>query len=191
MLLDHISVEEIGPWKKLSDKVVYDNPWISVHHQEVLNPNGNPGIYGKVHFKNLAIGIIPLDEDWNTWVVGQFRYPLNAYSWEIPEGGGKLGVDPLESAKRELLEECGLVATDWSVIQEMHLSNSVSDEFGLIYVARNLSQHQAEPEDTEMLQVKKIPFSELVKMVLHGEITDSLTVAGVLKLELMRMQQKL
>ncbi len=184
-------VEEIGPWKKLTDTVSYENPWIRVHHQEVLNPNGNPGIYGKVHFKNLALGIIALDDDMNTWIVGQFRYPLNSYSWEIPEGGGALGVDPIDSAKRELLEECGLKAESWTRILDMHLSNSVSDEHGIVYVARGLSYYDAEPEDTEQLVVKKIPFAELFQLVMDGEITDSLTVAGVLKAQILISAGKL
>lgn len=181
-------MEEVGPWKKLTDSIKYENPWIRVHHQEVLNPNGNPGIYGLVHFKNLALGIIALDNDLNTWIVGQYRYPLKLYSWEIPEGGGLLGIEPLESAKRELLEECGLKAENWVEILEMHLSNSVSDELGKVYVARGLSQHQSAPEDTEQLMVKKIPFTELFERVMKGEITDSLTVAGVLKVHIMLSQ---
>ena len=184
-------MKEIGPWKQLSDNVVYDNPWIRVHHQEVLNPNGNPGIYGKIHFKNLAIGIIALDEEMNTWMVGQYRYPLEAYSWEIPEGGGKIGIDPLESAKRELLEECGLKAERWTEILQMHLSNSVSDELAIIYVARGLSQHGAEPEDTEQLEIKKVPFSEWVELVMNGEVTDAMSVAGTLKAHLLLLTGKL
>ncbi len=184
-------MKEIGPWKQLSDTITYENSWIRVHHQEVLNPNGNPGIYGKIHFKNLAIGIIALDDDMNTWIVGQYRYPLETYSWEIPEGGGKLGVDPLDSAKRELLEECGLKAENWTKILDIYLSNSVSDERGIIYVAKGLTQHAAEPEDTELLEVKKIPFAKLVEMVMNGEITDSLAVAGTLKAYVLQQQGKL
>ncbi len=177
--------EEINPWTTLSDKIVYDNPWIELHHQEVLNPNGNPGIYGLVHFKNLAIGIIPLDENNHTWMVGQYRYPLKKYSWEIPEGGGKIGVDPIFSAQRELLEECGIIAKDWQKLIEIHLSNSATDEYAIIYVARNLSFTAAEPEDTEQLKLKKVPFEELFQLVMRGEITDAMTVAAVLKLQLL------
>ncbi len=183
--------EKIGPWTRLTDNIAYENPWIAVHHQEVLNPNGNPGIYGKIHFKNLAIGILVLDEQYNTYIVGQHRYPLNEYSWEIPEGGGALGVDPIDSAKRELLEECGLIAQQWYKILEMHLSNSVSDEFGIVYIAQQLTQVEAEPEDTEQLVVKKIPFEDLYQMVNNGEISDSLTVAAVLKTKLLLLEGKL
>lgn len=175
-----------NPWTTLSAEEKYENPWINVTEYQVINPKGGKGIYGKVHFKNLAIGIIPIDKDGNTWLVGQYRYPLDAYSWEIPEGGGKLGVDPLESAKRELLEETGLRANKWTEIQTMHLSNSVSDEKAIIYLAEDLSQHEAEPEETEELIIKKIPFEEVYQMVLNGGITDSMTVAGILKLKLIR-----
>jgi len=121
-----------NPWTILGEKPVYDNQWINVTEYDVLNPSGGKGIYGKVHFKGLAIGILPLDEAGYTWLVGQYRFPLDAYSWEIPEGGGDPGVAPIESARRELKEETGLVAKEWSLIQEMHLSNSVSDERALI-----------------------------------------------------------
>lgn len=184
-------MKEIGPWKLLNDAVVYENPWIKVHHQEVINPNGNPGIYGKIHFKNLAIGIIALDDEMNSWLVGQYRYPTEQFSWEIPEGGGKIGIEPLESAKRELLEECGLKAETWTEIMQMHLSNSVSDELAIIYVARGLTQHNPEPEDTEQLEVKKVAFHTLVDMVMEGKITDSMSVAGILKAHLLHIQGKL
>lgn len=177
--------EKLNPWKTKSIKTVYENNWIDVEHHEVLNPSGNDGIYGKVHFKNLAIGIIPLDENNYTWLVGQYRYPLNKYSWEIPEGGGKIGMEPIESAKRELLEECGLVANEWTEILQMHLSNSVSDELAIIYVAKGLTQKEAEPEDTEQLQIKKLPFNQVFEMVMNSEITDSMSVAAILKLKLL------
>lgn len=177
--------EEQNPWTKLSQEVKYDNPWIKVSEHQVLNPAGNPGIYGVVNFKNLAIGIIPLDSEHHTWLVGQYRYPLDIYSWEIPEGGSPLGIDPIEGAKRELLEETGMQASDLRLIQTMHLSNSVSDEYALIYLATGLTQGEAEPEETEQLRVRKLPFQEAYQMVCRGEITDSLSVAGILKLQLM------
>lgn len=180
-----------NPWKTLSEKNMYDNPWINVTEYQVLNPSGNPGIYGKVHFKNVAIGVIPLDGELNTYLVGQYRYVLNQYCWEIPEGGGPEGSDPLESAKRELLEETGLKASEWTEILQMHLSNSVSDELSIIYLARGLEQHEAEPEDTEELLVNKVPFEEVYQMVCRGEITDSVTIAAVLKVKLMLMENSL
>ena len=176
--------ENTNPWQTNSNKIVYQNNWIAVHHHEVKTPTGTDGIYGVVHFKNIAIGIIPLDENNHTWIVGQYRYPLNKYSWEIPEGGGKIGVNPLDSAKRELLEECGIIAQDWEKLLEMDLSNSATDEHAILYVARNLTFTQAEPEETEELKLKKIPFETLFQMVMNGEIEDALTVAAVLKLKL-------
>lgn len=175
---------EDNPWKVLKSKEIYDNPWIKVTEHDVINPKGGKGIYGIVHFKNLAIGIVPLDDNLNTYLVGQFRFPLERYSWEIPEGGGKLGIDPLESARRELLEETGLKAGSWELIQRMDLSNSVSDEEAYIFLARNLTQHEAEPEETEELRIRKLPFEEAFRMVIEGEITDSLSVAAILKTKL-------
>lgn len=182
---------EENPWQVKSETRVYDNPWINLTEYQVINPSGNPGIYGKIHFKNRAIGIVPLDADMNTYLVGQYRFVLNAYSWEIPEGGGLLADDPLAAAKRELLEETGLVAKNWTEIQRMHLSNSVSDELCIIYVATGLEQFEAEPEDTEQLIVNKVPFDEVYRMVCAGEITDSVTVAAVLKVKLMLHENRL
>jgi 8-oxo-dGTP pyrophosphatase MutT (NUDIX family) len=183
--------EAHNPWQVLSEKPVYDNKWISVTEYNVINPSGGKGIYGKVHFKNRAIGILPLDEAMNTWLVGQYRFTLNEYSWEIPEGGGPIGIEPLASARRELLEETGLVAGEWIKLMDFHLSNSVSDEYGQIFLARQLTQHAAEPEETEQLQVKKIPFEEAYAMVEEGKITDSISVAAIQKVKLMLLEGRL
>ena len=182
---------EENPWKITSETAVYDNPWISLTEYEVINPSGNPGIYGKIHYKNLAIGILPLDEKLNTYLVGQYRFSPDTYSWEIPEGGGPLAIDPLESAKRELLEETGLMANNWTEMQRLHLSNSVSDELSILYLATGLQQFEAEPEDTEQLIIKKIPFEEAYQMVCRGEITDSMTVAAIQKVKLMLLENKI
>jgi 8-oxo-dGTP pyrophosphatase MutT (NUDIX family) len=177
--------EKTSPWKTLGSKPVYQNPWIEVTEYDVINPSGGKGIYGKVHFKNRAIGVLPLDAELNTYLVGQYRYVLGQYSWEIPEGGGIIGEDPLAAAKRELLEETGLVAAHWSVLQEIHLSNSVSDEFGFVYLARDLTAGESSPEETEQLQVFKLPFEEAYRLVEENKITDSLSVAAILKVQLM------
>lgn len=182
---------EANPWNINAEKLVYNNPWISLTEFDVINPGGGKGIYGKVHFKNVAVGVLVLDQDLNTYLVGQFRFTLNAYSWEMPEGGCLVGSDTLESAKRELLEETGLVAKDWTLLFQMHLSNSVSDELAVIYLARDLQQFEPEPEETEQLQVKKIPFAEMLDMVETGQITDSMTVAAVYKVQLLLLQGKL
>ncbi|MCW5924731.1 MAG: NUDIX hydrolase [Saprospiraceae bacterium] len=170
-----------NPWKTLSAQTVYENPWIRVEHRDVLNPSGGAGIYGVVHFKNTAIGIVPLDDEGCTWLVGQYRYTLKRYSWEIPEGGGLVDTDPLESAKRELLEETGIIARRWTPLLEMHISNSVTDEYGVVYVAQDLVMGKAQPEETEQLLIRRLPFSEAVEMVMRGDITDSLSMVALLK----------
>lgn len=170
-----------NPWKTSSRKTVYDNPWIAVTHREVINPSGKAGIYGVVHFKNLAIGIVPLDEELNTWLVGQYRYTIDQYSWEIPEGGCPLGTSPLETAKRELREETGITAGKWEPILDFHLSNSVTDESGKVYIARDLSLGTAQPEETEKLKIRKLPFEEALAMVIRGEITDALSIMALLR----------
>jgi len=177
--------EQQNPWTIEGEQEIYSNPWIKVTEYDVINPSGGKGIYGKVHFKNIAIGALPLDEQLNTYLVGQYRFPLEQYSWEIPEGGGAFDTDPIASAQRELLEETGLVAANWTKIVDMHLSNSVSDEWAVIYLARNLSQQTACPEETEQLQVKKCPFEEVYQMVERGDITDAMSVAAILKVKLM------
>lgn len=176
-----------NPWTTLSGEVKYDNPWITVTEFQVINPSGGRGIYGKVHFKNHAIGIVALDKDLNTWLVGQYRYTLNSWEWEIPEGGGPLGQDPLLSAQRELREETGLIAHKWSEIIHLHTSNSVTDEGGYIYLAEDLEEGASSLEDTEAdLKVWKLPFKEALNMVLEGKITDSISVMGILKVARMK-----
>lgn len=177
-----------SPWQILATAVQYDNKWIRLTEHQVINPNGGKGIYGVVHFKNLAIGVVALDEEFNIYLVGQYRFPLEAFSWEIPEGGGPLGEDPLLSAQRELLEETGLVAEQWEPIVQMHLSNSVSDESGIVYLARGLELRNAEPEETEQLFIRKIPFEQAYRMVKEHEITDSLSVAAIQKIKLMMLE---
>ncbi|SNS57214.1 8-oxo-dGTP pyrophosphatase MutT, NUDIX family [Ekhidna lutea] len=170
------------PWITHSSKEIYSNPWISLTEHDVTNPGGGQSIYGKVHYKNWALGIIPLDENQNTWLVGQHRYTLDEYSWEIPMGGGPLEIPKLESAKRELKEETGLTASKWTEICKIHTSNSVTDEVGIAYLAEDLTDGETEFEETEDLQIKKLPFKEAVAMCDRGEITDSLSVAAIYRL---------
>jgi len=174
-----------SPWKTKTTSVPYENPWIRVEHHEVINPAGDPGIYGLVKFKNYAIGIVPIDEEGYTWLVGQFRYALGSYEWEIPEGGCPVGTDPLETAKRELKEETGLMANEWTQIMEFHLSNSVTDEYGVAYVAKGLTQGAAEPEDTEELTLRRVPLSEAIAMTMDGRIKDALSILALQRVALM------
>ena len=169
-----------NPWQTLSTELKYENPWIKVSESAVINPSGRPGIYGVVNFKNTAIGIVPVDSERNTYLVGQFRYTLNEYSWEIPEGGGPAGEPPLETAKRELKEETGFTAENWSLVSKIHTSNSVTDEVGYIFLATELTAGQTEFEETEDLALRKVPLAEAVEMTLRGEITDCISVAGIL-----------
>ncbi len=175
-----------NPWITKETEIKYSNNWIVLKHNKVINPAGNDGIYSVCHFKNLAAAIIPIDNEGFTFLVGQFRYPLNEYSWELPMGGSPLTENPLEGAKRELAEETGLEAEIWTEIAKIHTSNCVTDEVGIIYLAENLVQKKAFPEETEQLEVKKMPFAEVLKMVMNGEITDSLSVIGILKVARMR-----
>jgi len=182
---------ETNPWLTTGERMVYDNPWIRVTEYQVIRPSGNPGIYGVVHFKNLAIGVVPMDADGQLWLVGQYRYPLKAYSWEIPEGGGPLDVDPLISAQRELLEETGIRADRWDLILTMHLSNSVSDEQAFVYLATGLSYHDSQPEETEQLQLRRVSLDAAYAEVVEGRITDSISVAAILRLMLMKKENRL
>jgi len=170
-----------NPWQTVSKRQVYENPWILVEHHEVIRPDGQPGIYGVVHYKNKAIGVLPIDDEGCTYLVGQYRYTLSAYSWELPEGGCQENEEPLQAAKRELLEETGLTASDWKLISRSHLSNSVSDEESFSFVATGLTPGDAQPEGTERLEVRRVKFTEAVRMVEAGEITDSLSVITILQ----------
>jgi 8-oxo-dGTP pyrophosphatase MutT (NUDIX family) len=173
--------EPTNPWTTLSTREVYRNPWIAVSESAVRNPQGGPGIYGVVHFQNRAIGVVPIDEEGCTWLVGQFRYALGTYEWEIPEGGCPLGEAPLAAAHRELLEETGLRAERMELLLDnIALSNSVTDERGTLYVARNLTMGESAPEETEDLRLRRLPLSEAIKMVKKGAITDSLSVIALL-----------
>ena len=182
---------EKNPWETLSGKLVYDNPWINLTEYEVITPAGTPGIYGKVHFKNIAIGVIVIDENGDTYLVGQYRFPLNEYSWEIPEGGCPIEEDNLTTAKRELKEETGLEANDWLPLCTFHLSNSVTDEVGQLFLARQLTAGESNPEETENLSVKKVTLEEALNQIEAGEITDAITIIGVYKLALMKAKGEL
>jgi 8-oxo-dGTP pyrophosphatase MutT (NUDIX family) len=183
--------EQINPWKVIDEQQAYDNQWISLIHYNVVNPSGNKGIYGKVHFKNKAIGVVAIDADMNTYLVGQYRFTIDKYSWEIPEGGCAENENPLDAAKRELLEEAGIKAAHWELIGDVYLSNSVTDEHCLYYLATGLTQHAAEPEETEQLSVQKISLQHAFEYIDNGTITDALSIMALQKVQLMLMQDKL
>jgi 8-oxo-dGTP pyrophosphatase MutT (NUDIX family) len=175
------------PWRRLSRRAVYDNEWITVWHDEVIRPDGQPGIYGVVHFANLAVGAVVIDDADRVLLVGQHRYTLGAYSWEIPEGGVPRAEMPLDGARRELREETGVDAAEWHELARLHLSNSVTDEAAVLFLATGVSHGEADPDGTEDLEVRWVPFAEALAMTLDGRITDALSVVGIQRVALARL----
>jgi 8-oxo-dGTP pyrophosphatase MutT (NUDIX family) len=170
--------ETTSPWRTVSSRRVYENPWISVREDRVLRPDGNPGIYGVVHYKNVAVGVLAIEDD-HVYLVGQYRYPLEMYSWEIPEGGCPQGEEPLRAAQRELKEETGLEAASWQRLGEAYLSNSVADEYAVWFVATGLAAGEGRPEGTERISVRRVPLREALEMALDGGITDALSIVAL------------
>ncbi len=177
--------QKVCGWQCKQVTEVYQNPWIRVTHEDVITPAGSDGIYGVVHFKNRAVGVVPIDDEGFTWLVRQSRYALGSYTWEIPEGGAAQEESPLEAGKRELAEETGLRAVQWRELLRMHLSNSVTDETAVVYTARGLTQGPCCHEDSEDIEVTRLPLSEAVEMVLDGRISDAISVAALLKVALL------
>lgn len=168
-----------NPWKTLESRLVYSNPWISVREDQVIRPDGQNGIYGVVDTR-IATGVVALTPDRDIYLVGQFRYPTKMYSWEIIQGGSDEDEEPLAACKRELQEEAGLVAKEWTPLGgEIHLSNCVSSEKGYIFVAEGLSETQASPDGTEVLQIKRVPLREALRMAQSGEIVDAMSIIGI------------
>ena len=180
-----------SPWGVTSQKVVYDNPWITVTEYQAIAPTGRPALYGKVGFKNRAIGVVPLHADGTVTLVGQNRFTHANYSWEIPEGGAPLAEDPLDGAKRELAEEVGLEAADWRQILTMELSNSITDEFCHGFLAMDLTPTATAPDETEDLAIARVPFAEALDAAVAGQMPDSLTVALLLRVHHMAVKGEL
>jgi 8-oxo-dGTP pyrophosphatase MutT (NUDIX family) len=168
-----------NPWKRLESRTVYTNPWMSVREDRVIRPDGREGIYGVVQTR-VATGVVALTPQLEVYLVGQYRYPTQVYSWEIVQGGADEGEDPLAACKRELQEEAGLVARSWRPLGgELHLSNCISSETGYVFLAEGLMPTEASPEGTEQLQVKTVPLREAVRMSVSGEIVDAVTLIGL------------
>jgi 8-oxo-dGTP pyrophosphatase MutT (NUDIX family) len=182
-----VSTIEGNPWQRVSRRVAYENPWIEILHDDVVRPDGKPGIYGVVHFRHLAIGVVPLDTGTDrVLLVGQFRYTMNHYSWEIPEGGGDFDEFPEAAARRELVEETGYSGGEWRELCRAELSNSISDEVTILFVATGLEAGPASPEGTERLQVRWVAFDEVMAMIANGEIADAMTILAMQTLALER-----
>lgn len=181
---------QVGPWVRHSRRVAYENPWIRVLHDEVTRPDGTPGIYGLVQMRNAAVGVVAIDDDDRVVLVRQHRYALDHVSWEIPEGGVPRHEEPLEGARRELREEAGVEAATWQEVARIHLSNSITDEVGTLYLATGLRQVSQELESSEAdLTVDRVPFDTALTMVMDGRITDAMSVVALQRVALERHQR--
>jgi len=178
--------DESNPYKFLKKRPIYDNPYFEIEEHDVIQPLGNQGNYYKILFKNVAVGIVPVEfnettQDYDTWLVGQYRYPIDRYSWEIPEGGCPVGTDKLESAKRELREETGLLATEWQELITVHTSNASTNEVGTLYLAQGLTQGETDFDETEVIEIKRLPLLDALNMIDTNEITDALSIIGLIQ----------
>ena len=180
----------VGPWRRLTRRSAYANPWLEVLHDEVLRPDGSAGIYGVVHLRNAAVGVVALDEDDRVLLVGQYRYTLDEYSWEIPEGGVPFDEELVDGARRELREETGFGASDWRLLFRFSMSNSVTDEVGAIFVATGLTAGEAAPEPSEELALRWVALDEAIAMIDAGELTDVMSVAALSRVALERSTRR-
>lgn len=175
-----------NPWVILSESIEFENPWLKLTNYKTQNPKGDPADYGVVHFKNRAVGVIPYADGY-VWMVGQTRFALGQYSWEIPEGGCPEGESLIETAHRELKEETGITAAQMQPLLKLHTSNSVTDEYGEIFLATDLTFGPAQHEDSEDITVEKFTLDALCAFIDQGEITDLMTIAAIHKLKLMQL----
>lgn len=175
--------ERRGPWTLRETREVYDNPWISVAEHDVIRPDGSPGLYGVCRMKGIAVGVVPVAADGTTWLVGQHRFPRDYYSWELPEGGGDPTLPPIDSARRELREETGLLAQGWMELLQLDFSNAVTDEIGFGFLAWDLDDGPTDPDEGEVLEIRRLPFRAALDMVLSGEIRDAFSQIMLLKVD--------
>lgn len=186
-----MAMDKRGPWQVLASRLAYDNPWMSVTDHDVIRPDGKPGRYGVMTPANYAIIILPVHEDGTITMVGQHRFATDRYEWELPEGGGPKADAPLDSAKRELREETGLTAARWQETFRADLSNSITDETGFGFIAWDLTQGEAEPDGTEIIETRRLPFLEAVDRAAAGEFRDMPTVAMLMLTHYMAVSNKL
>ncbi|ESQ87002.1 DNA mismatch repair protein MutT [Asticcacaulis sp. AC460] len=188
---DEATAAQRATWKSLRHQVVFENPWIRIESHDVVAPTGRECHYGLVRFANRAVGVLPLFDDGTVALVGQARFALGTFSWEMPEGGVPEGEDTLDGAKRELREETGYRADTWQEILRFDMSNSVTDEVAVLYLATGLKPGDVEPDETENLFAARVPFSQLLKAVIMGQVRDGLTVASVLRVHHMAVSGEL
>ena len=169
------------PWRAGPPEPVTQNPWFAVESYDAVAPTGAPARYHVHRCRNLATGAVPLHADGTVTLVGQWRFPLGRYGWELPEGGAPHGEAPLEGCKRELREEAGLEAADWREILVLELSNASSDEVAHVYLATGLTPCPAAPEPTEELALARVPFAEALHAAVTGRVQDAITVAALLR----------
>ncbi|MFP4172317.1 MAG: NUDIX domain-containing protein [Candidatus Hydrogenedentota bacterium] len=174
---------ERNPWTRRESHIIYQNPWLTLREDRVVRPNGREGVYSVVETR-IATGVVTLTPDYQTWLVGQYRYPTESYSWEIVEGGAHEGEAPLTCIQRELREEAGLLAGRWTSLSgTIYLSNCISSEVGYLFLAEDLVETEPEPDETEILQLCRVPLGKALAMADQGEITDAMSIMGLFMAE--------
>lgn len=175
-----------NPWITNSSRVVYQNTWISVREDQVIRPDGNPGIYGVVEIRP-SVGVLAMNDREEVVLVGQWRYAMNRYSWEIPRGGSHPGeTDMLAVAQRELMEEAGVVASDWEPLGKVDICNGVANDVQSLFFARGLSATNRQLDPEEEIALEWRPFETVLSMAMDGRITEVCSIAAILKVALLR-----
>lgn len=170
-----------NPWTVRAVTQPFANDWFRIDSHAVVHPGGAEGVYSVIRARRLAVGVLPIEADGSVHLVGQWRFPLARYSWEMPEGGADPGEDARACAARELAEETGMTAAALTPILEMDMSNSLSDERAVIFLALGLTPGEARPEATEVLKRRRAPFLDALALAADGRIRDSMTVAALFR----------